>query len=92
MSEQTASKPTGQIECKVIAVMYTGGIIGAFSDQKMKLQVAIQEMNDAGYRLNSVLPPKVNILMALIQLICLSVTFLLWAPLPGETLIFERET
>ena len=86
--QQTASEAQSYTAV-VSSVNYVGGIIGVFIDDRKKLEAAIQEKNDQGYRLRTVLPAKNSLFSLLIQLICLSVTLLLWAPVRGETLIFE---
>lgn len=78
------------LESKIALMTYTGGLIGLFSNQRMKLQTEIQSWNDKGYRLRHVLPSKPNIFQTIVQMICLCFTLTLWAPVPGETLVFER--
>ena len=73
----------------VSSVNYVGGIIGIFIDDRKKLEEAIQEKNNQGYRLRTVLPAKQSLFSLLIQGICLAITLMFWAPVRGETLIFE---
>ena len=87
--ENQSPGQTRSYAAAVRSVDYVGGIIGLFFDDRKKLQAAIQVMNDEGYRLRSVLPAKNSVLSVLIQVLCLSLTLLLWAPVRGETLIFE---
>ena len=79
-------------DTRVTRVTYTGGIIGLFSDRNRQLQLAIGAHYGEGYRLRHVLPGRPSIIWTIIQLFCLMITLLLWAPEPGETLIFERQT
>jgi hypothetical protein len=80
------------IESRVATLSYHGGLIGALTGgmQRRKLESTIAAYNQKGYRLAHVLPPKSGILFHLVGLVCLFLTLLLWAPQPGETLIFER--
>lgn len=77
-------------QCLVASVDYNGGIIGAFTDRRAKLQTTIQNYNSQGYRLRQVLSAKTTIGSVIVQLLCLTITLLLWAPEREETLIFER--
>jgi|TARA_B110000495_G_C22394582_1_gene252994 hypothetical protein len=92
MGSTTQQQPPSQspsYTAVVSSVNYVGGIIGLFIDDRKKLESAIQEKNDQGYRLRTVLPAKNSVFSLLIQLICLALTCLLWTPIRGETLIFE---
>ena len=78
------------LQCSVVSVSYKGGLIGMVADNKKILETKIQEHNDNGFRLRQVLPPKANLIDLIVQLVFLTVTLLIYAPLKGETLIFER--
>lgn len=79
------------VQCAVVSVAYKGGLIGMFTDNRKVLEKKIQEYNDEGFRLRSVLAAKVNVIDLIVQIICLTITLLIWAPARGETLVFERE-
>ncbi|MFA4844947.1 MAG: hypothetical protein WC654_00085 [Patescibacteria group bacterium] len=81
-------------ESRVATLSYAGGLIGAMTGglQRRKLETTIARYNEEGYRLAHVLPAKTGILFHLIGLVCLLITLFLWAPQPGETLIFERRS
>lgn len=85
-----AMPATLQLESKVIQMSYHGGLIGMFSDNRKKLQDEIQRWNDDGFRLRHVLPGKPGIFTVIVQAVCLFFTMMLWAPVPGEALVFER--
>ena len=82
----TAASPTTLVR----QMSYNGGLLGAFSSDRKKLQVEINRQNDQGYRLAHVLPGKVSALSVVVQLVCLLLTLFLWSPVYGETLVFER--
>ncbi len=90
ISAAPAAPAAPNYQCLVDSVNYSGGIIGAFFDRRQKLQESIQRHNQQGFRLRQVLPAKVSVLTTLVQLLCLAITFLLWALEQGETLILER--
>lgn len=85
MQEQTETRPSA----RVIGVSYTGGIIGIFYDRHIALQRAIAAQHEKGWRLTHVLPSKSGAFANIVQLLCLALTLGLWAPEPGETLVFE---
>ena len=79
MDNQIAEREQSQspaLTAAVRSVDYVGGIIGLFIDDRKKLERAIQTMNDRGYRLRTVLPAKHSVFSILIQVICLSITFM----------------
>ncbi|MBN2800291.1 MAG: hypothetical protein JXX28_14215 [Deltaproteobacteria bacterium] len=79
-----------QIRTRVVAMFYAGGIIGLFISKRAALEMKIHEFNRKGYRLRHVLPSKTGVFIGLLQTACLMVTLFLWAPEPGETLVFEK--
>ena len=80
-----------QLNTKVVQMSYSGGIIGMLlSNKRKKLEDEIQRWNDDGYRLRHVLPGKPGLADVIVQAIILVCTFMLYAPTPGEALIFER--
>jgi hypothetical protein len=92
MSDSLAQPESGgtTLESRVVQMNYTGGIIGIFSNKRIKLESEIQRWNGDGYRLRHVLPSKSGIAQAIVQLLCLTVTLMIWCVEPGETLVFER--
>ena len=95
MSQQLLDVPSPErpgaiLTSHVMAVTYTGGIIGIFSDKKRRLQDTIQNENNRGFRLRHVLPSRPTAFSALVQFVCLCLTLMFWCQEPGETLIFER--
>ena len=92
---QQVQDQANQVQNKVLvaavtSVDYAGGIIGLFIDDRKKLQNSIQISNNQGFRLRSILPPKQSIFSLLLQIFCLCLTALLWCPVRGETLVFEK--
>ena len=83
-------REAAMVDSHISQVTYTGGIIGMFSDRRRKLELHIQRENEDGWRLRHVLPPKNTLFQTMLQAVCLIVTVMLWAPEPGETLIFEQ--
>lgn len=81
---------TPEIRTRVVSMFYAGGIIGLFLSRREALEHKIHEYNCRGFRLRHVLPPKVSVFTGLLQTVALLMTFALWAPEPGETLIFEK--
>ena len=79
------------LESRLVLMSYGGGIVGMFSQPHRKLEAVIRDNNAEGYRLKHVLPGMHGAFAVLIQLFCLTFTLMLWAPVPGETLIFERQ-
>ena len=88
----SAHSPTGAtLESRLVLMSYNGGFSGMFSPQHKKLEEVINRNNAEGFRLKHVLPGMHGPLAALIQLFFLMITLMIWAPVPGETLIFERQ-
>lgn len=95
MPEDTtaAALDTGPgLDSRVELMTYHGGIIGAFMNDRKKLQAELQRWNGSGYRLAHLLPPKTGLGVALMQIVCMVLTLTLWFPVPGETLIFEKRS
>jgi hypothetical protein len=80
----------GSIESRIVLMSYSGGLIGMFSQPHRALEAVIRTHNAEGYRLMHVLPGMHGAIAVLVQLFCLCFTLMIWAPIPGQTLIFER--
>ena len=77
-------------ENKVINVKFFGGIIGLFNVPRKRLEKVVQEENSHGWCVRQVLPGNPNPFFMILSFIVLALTVLLYQPLPGYMVIFEK--
>ncbi len=82
--------PGKVIESRIVLMSYTGGLLGIFSEPHKELELILRQNNAQGFHLIQVLPGNPGVGAVLVQLFFLCITFTIWAPIPGEKLIFER--
>ncbi len=75
---------------KVVNVNFFGGIMALFNSPRRRLENVIVEHSNQGYRVAFILPGKFNIFFLLFSTIILVCTLLIWQPLPGYMVIFEK--
>ncbi len=80
------------VQQKVVNVNFFGGIMSLINSPRKKLEKVIKEHNEQGYRVVFILPGRFNIVFVLLSMIILAITLLIWQPLPGYMVIFEKMT
>ncbi|WP_321991482.1 hypothetical protein [Marispirochaeta aestuarii] len=79
-------------ENRIVNVGFFSGIMGPFNTPRRRMENVVKTHNNEGYKVKQVISGNPNSLFMILSFLILILTLLIYQPLPGYIVIFEKES